>query len=78
MAPIELTRPQVIRSKSAIIDFARTYIYTKKLAGLAIDRPDVITMWRLNTKRFFAHGDPKYEKIMDQVRDLSNSIGSSS
>ena len=69
MAPLEFTRQQLVGPKSAIIEFARTHIYKNELAGLKLDRYDVVTMWWLNARKVFPRGDPKREEIMTQAGD---------
>ena len=43
-----------------------------ELAGLELDRYDVITMWWLNAKKVFPRGDPKRVEIMAQASDSAS------
>lgn len=78
MPPLEFTRTQVIKHKSAITEFARTHIYKNELVGQEIDRSDVATMWWLNTKRVISSDKPERQKLLDQASDSSKSSESSS
>ena len=72
MAPLEFTRQQCLESNSAITRFAATLLNKNEVAGLQIDRRDVILMWWLNVGKIFPREDPMRERILDQVGDLIN------
>lgn len=74
MAPLEFTRQQLVRPKSTITHFAITLINKNQLAGVELDRYDVVTMWWLNARKVFPRGDPKREELMDQASGLINLI----
>ena len=69
MTSLEFSRQQFLGSQSAITRFARIHIHKNELAGLQLDRKDVMLMWWLNAGKIFPRGDPKREEIMDQASD---------